>query len=573
MRPRFIVLVITLAFVLGGVCAPAHAHIFGYHAIDHDISVTIAPDGIALRMVVMPAEIPTASLLATVDEDRDGELSDEESEKLVVGYEESLRDDLKITLNGKRAVLAFESGSASVISGVTPMPQLQMLFRFRVVKPQPKLGRNTLHVHNLCHINTLGTRDLYFRVREPGRVEIVGEPTKIDSRDPELYQVAIGLLPPDYREATVVFEVKVGESGTVPSQDIGGAEEPEALAARKRTPLPERKGWLTKTLLSLKDTLFSLIRDFAENHSRAVLLLALGLAFVIGMLHAVQPGHGKTLVAAYLVGTHGKIRHAVLLGLIVTLTHTFSVYIIALAVLHGVKSASDQNVIWWIQLGSGIGIFAIGAWMFSRAIRGKALPHVHVGGGHHDHHDHAHGHSHNHEQERTHDQTMEQDVEPPRLKRLLALGITGGVVPCPDGILIILACAYAQVVAFGIMVLVSFSLGLAATLVAIGILVVRGSKVITRRLKKPGHFFQYAAITSSILICLIGLALAYAAARPLLKTPSTGRESAALEDNVATETNDETGAAAPQPMDGSDDIAPEERNEAPSSDSGGAPPN
>jgi len=104
-------------------------------------------------------------------------------------------------------------------------------------------------------------------------------------------------------------------------------------------------------------------------------------------------------------------------------------------------------------------------------------------------------------------------VEPPSLKRLLALGITGGLVPCPDGILLILAAAYLQVVAFGIMLLVSFSLGLATTLVTIGVLVVRGSKLITGRLKKPARFFRWASMASATVITLIGCGMAYAAIR------------------------------------------------------------
>jgi len=106
-----------------------------------------------------------------------------------------------------------------------------------------------------------------------------------------------------------------------------------------------------------------------------------------------------------------------------------------------------------------------------------------------------------------------QVVEPPSLKRLLALGITGGLVPCPDGILLILAAAYLQVVAFGIMLLVSFSLGLATTLVTIGVLVVRGSKLITGRLKKPARFFRWASMASATVITLIGCGMAYAAIR------------------------------------------------------------
>lgn len=502
-KPRF--MACAIAFALVCACGPAPAHVLGYHAIDHDILVTVNPDEMTLEMVILPAEIPTASILATADSDHDGELNETESKDLVVGYEEGVREDLRVTLNGTRAGLEFQWGKASLLAEGSPMPQLQMVFHFKIVTVSPSPGRNELRVRNLCHIAAPGTRWLRFVTHDTKRVKL-GKVTKVDSRDPGLYSNARGELPPDCREATVAFDVVGGEG---PSAGESAAPEAEGPAARAPgTTKPSSK-------------LLDLLGNVGKNHSVTVLVVALGLAFVYGMLHAAQPGHGKTLVAAYLVGSHGKIRHAVLLGLIVTVTHTFSVYVIAVFVMLGVKGAEDVAVILWLKFVSGVGIAAIGAWMLTSALRRKGMPHVHIGGGHHHPHGHSHDHSHEHSPDHTHehghdhehDGREEQAVKPPSLGRLFALGITGGLVPCPDGIAMILAAGFTGVIAFGILLLVSFSLGLAATLVTIGILVVRGSKLITRRLKTPGRLFRWASIISSSVICLIGLGMVLLAAK------------------------------------------------------------
>ncbi len=521
MRRPLVTCLIALGLV--GACVPAGAHIFGYHAVDSDVIVMIAPDSIRVRMIVFLGEVPSAALLASADTDDDKQLSNEEGKALAADYQKGVRDDLRLTLNGQRATLEFVNGSAVLVWGMTPMPQIQVVLQFNAVGPRPRVGTNTLHVHNLCDINRLGTRDLVFTVQAPEYIEVVGQPEKIDCRKAEDYQAMAGMIPPDYREGTVTFEMDAAALEVIPSEHAVD-EEPRGVDVA-RSPGTTKQS----------SRLVNMIGELAHRHTIGVLIVSLGIAFVLGMLHAAQPGHGKTLVAAYLVGSHGKVRHAVLLGLIVTLTHTFSVYIIAVLVLVGVKGADDITLIFWLKLVSGLGIAAIGAWLLASAVRRKALPHVHLGGGHHhghehdhdDAHDHGHGHDHahphdhthahhhphSHDGAHTHDNAGGQVVAPPSLKRLLALGITGGLVPCPDGILLILAAAYLQVVAFGIMLLVSFSLGLATTLVTIGILVVRGSKLITGRLKKPARVFRWASIASATIITLIGCGMAYAAVR------------------------------------------------------------
>src|SRR6202050_3014009 len=117
----------------------------------------------------------------------------------------------------------------------------------------------------------------------------------------------------------------------------------------------------------------------------------LGIAFVLGAAHALTPGHGKTIVAAYLVGSRGTLKHAAFLGAMVTFTHTVSVFLLGLATLFLFHYVVPQNVTQVLGAISGLSIIAIGGWMLLKRLRGASHAHSHS----HDH-DHEHGHDHHH---------------------------------------------------------------------------------------------------------------------------------------------------------------------------------
>jgi ABC-type nickel/cobalt efflux system permease component RcnA len=132
----------------------------------------------------------------------------------------------------------------------------------------------------------------------------------------------------------------------------------------------------------------------------------LGIAFVLGAAHALTPGHGKTIVAAYLVGSRGTLKHAAFLGGMVTFTHTVSVFLLGLATLFLFHYVIPQNVTQVLGAISGLSIIAIGGWMLVQRLRSSRMH------AHHDHHDHDHEHEHVHSHAHTHDHhdhTHEQD--------------------------------------------------------------------------------------------------------------------------------------------------------------------
>jgi nickel/cobalt transporter (NicO) family protein len=223
------------------------------------------------------------------------------------------------------------------------------------------------------------------------------------------------------------------------------------------------------------------------------LLAALGLAFALGALHALSPGHGKTLVAAYLVGARGRVGHALLLGLVVSATHVAAVFALGLAALLLSERALPDRLLPWLEVSAALLVAALGAFMLLRRLRGMLLHRLaHAQGAEHDH-DHDHEHA---------------SPEGVRTGELLWLGISGGLVPCPSATVVMLMAIYLGRVGLGLGLLGAFSLGLAATLVALGILVVK-ARGLAARLAGPRFqaWTRWAPLLSAGLILVIGAAM------------------------------------------------------------------
>src|SRR5258708_7162558 len=197
-------------------------------------------------------------------------------------------------------------------------------------------------------------------------------------------------------------------------------------------------------------------------------LAAVGVAFALGAAHALTPGHGKTIVAAYLVGSRGTIGHAVFLGAMVTFTHTVSVFLLGLATMFLFQYVVPEKVTQVLGAISGLSIVAIGGWMLYKR--------VHAAG--HHHHDHHHGHDHHHHGHQHHDHDHGHDHAHTHMPDeiswpgLVALGASGGLVPCESALVLLLSAIALRRVGLGLLLLVSFSFGLAIVLMAVGALVI-----------------------------------------------------------------------------------------------------
>jgi ABC-type nickel/cobalt efflux system permease component RcnA len=206
-----------------------------------------------------------------------------------------------------------------------------------------------------------------------------------------------------------------------------------------------------------------------------VILASLGAALFWGAAHALSPGHGKTIVTAYLVGQRGTARHAALLGLIVTATHTAGVFALGLVTLLLSQYIVPDDLYPWLNLVSGLLVVGIGA----SVLRARTKRHQH-----HDHHHH-------------------HDLSP---RSLFAVGISGGLLPCPSALVVLLAAISLHRVAFGMLLVVAFSAGLALTITGIGLVAVlaRGA---FKRLRLDGRVGTLLPAVSALVILAAGLAM------------------------------------------------------------------
>jgi len=256
-----------------------------------------------------------------------------------------------------------------------------------------------------------------------------------------------------------------------------GPDTPPALSDGKSLQAPDR----------VADAGFA--RLIGRNHLGVwVILASLAAALFWGAAHALSPGHGKTIVTAYLVGQQGTPRHAALLGVIVTLTHTVGVFALGLVTLLLSRFVVPDHLYPWLNLTTGLLVVAIGAsvlWARWRHRHAHRLGHAH----HHHHH-------HHHDQ---HDRGITR-------RSLLAVGVSGGLLPCPSALVVLLAAISLHRIAFGLLLIVAFSAGLALSITGIGLVAVLAKRAFSR-LSFEGRLVGLLPALSALVIVVAGVAM------------------------------------------------------------------
>jgi nickel/cobalt transporter (NicO) family protein len=283
------------------------------------------------------------------------------------------------------------------------------------------------------------------------------------------------------------------------------------------------------------------------------LLLALAISFVWGAMHAMTPGHGKTIVGAYLVGSRGTVKHAVYLGLTTTITHTLGVFAFGLITLFAAQYIVPEKLFPWLTMFSGLFVVGIGlnlfidrfkssglgAWISRFKTKSSALQpaystalaeiHVesprhkhayvlanHQGHSHADSHSHSHdihGHSHTHghdHHDHTHSDHSHMPPENVTWRNLLALGVSGGLLPCPSALVVLLGAIALNKIGLGLVLVVAFSLGLAGALTVIGLAFIYAGKFF-ERFPSKGKILNALPAFSALFISLLGLGIVYRA--------------------------------------------------------------
>ncbi|MEG0954687.1 MAG: nickel/cobalt efflux protein RcnA [Citrobacter sp.] len=269
-------------------------------------------------------------------------------------------------------------------------------------------------------------------------------------------------------------------------------------------------------------------------------------AILLGVLHGLEPGHSKTMMAAFIIAIKGTIKQAVMLGLAATLSHTAVVWLIALGGMYISKAFTAQAVEPWLQFVSAIIILSTALWMFWRTWRGEqnwlADAHHDHGHDHHHHHDHHHDHDHDHHHHAHHDahhhhdhhhehdhaalagfaegskeyQDAHERAHATDIQRrfagkevtngqILLFGLTGGLIPCPAAITVLLICIQLKAFTLGATMVLCFSVGLAITLVTVGVGAAISVQQAAKRWSGFNTLARKAPYFSSVLIAMVGV--------------------------------------------------------------------
>lgn len=235
----------------------------------------------------------------------------------------------------------------------------------------------------------------------------------------------------------------------------------------------------------------------------AISWVYLPTALVLGMAHALEPGHSKTLVASYLIGIKGTTRDAVLLGITVTITHTLVVFLLAVAALAFGKAFPMERVQHWLEVVSGGLVFAMGLWL----LRSRWREWKHEG-------EHAHAHAQGIDHERTHDEHEDHHSHSHALPtgqrltfgQLVSFGFSGGLVPCPAALAVLILAVGMGKAVLGLVTVLVFSIGFALALILVGVAVCHGTAFFGKRAGES-KWLKRLPMLSSAIVTVLGLAM------------------------------------------------------------------
>jgi ABC-type nickel/cobalt efflux system permease component RcnA len=479
---------VAAGFLLAVLVPAATAHPLGNFTVNQYTRLDVGRSEVSVRYVLDMAEIPTFQRRQLVDANRDGRIGPaeraRERERLVA----LVAPHLRLLADGRPVRLALENARLAFPRGQGGLSTTRLDARFRAVGLALGASGHTLTLSNGYATDRVGWRELL--VARGDGVAVRSTDASVDDRTKALTRYPTDLLhsPPDVRSETTV--AALGSGGLAV----------QAIPARD-TFAPAQASRAEKS-----DGGFVSLIESDGNLTLLGALAALGLALVFGMFHALTPGHGKTMVAAYLAGTRGSARHALILGGTVTVTHTAGVFALGIVTLSLSQFIVPEQLYPWLNLASGVMVVGIGAFAIRdrlrrwlRVARPRTVPTDAHGHGHahaHDHgHDHGHGHSH-----------AEPD-EQLSLRSLVALGVSGGLLPCPSALVVLLSAIALHRLAFGLALIVAFSLGLASVISGIGLAVLYARRLFTRLPSDHGRVVQVLPVASAVIITALGLVL------------------------------------------------------------------
>ena len=462
---RLGLLLVTVTAVLSALVAPgsASAHPLGNFTVNHFAAVDLAGNGVYVRYALDLAEIPTFQ---------------EGAEVRRPGYAASLAQKLELTVDGKRVPLVVISHRTSERPGAGGLKTL----RFDAVFRADATGARLTFTDG-AYASRIGWREIIVTAREGAKIVTSSAPATSRSNELRAYPKSLLSSPLDVRSAAVSY--RPGDSAA-PAPTIGAS------------PALERQSGGFESLIERGDL------------SLGVILLSLLIAAFWGSVHALTPGHGKALVAGYLVGTRGKSRHAFLLGATVTVTHTAGVFALGFVTLLLSQFIVPDQLYPWLTLVSGLLVVAVGAAVLRQRLRtgGWADHDHHDDGGSHDHDHGHHHHDHHDDASPDHDHGDHHHASDDSLtsRGILGVGVAAGLLPCPSALVVLLSAIAVHRVGFGFALIAAFSLGLAATITGIGLVAVFARRAFSR-VSFEGRAVRALPALSALVILGVGVAL------------------------------------------------------------------
>ena len=498
------------------------AHPMGNFSVSHYTRIEVRPGGVAdVTYILDLAELPAFELFQKWELKQDSEKAQLDAKAAV--EMKAWVAKLKFRVDGKPVVGRVTDTKLVLGEGAGNLPIARVTSHIEV----PLGVGRTLEYEDTNYPERAGWKEIVIGA-EKG-VTLV-EASHIDverSKALTAYPSDPAIAPPQDLRARVEWKASAAAVSTKPA--IVEVEQPKAVATQEVGGRPAAsvpgevvKGDTLSLLLSKRDLGFT------------TMLLGLAMAFWLGCLHATTPGHGKTMVAAYLVGERGTPKHAIFLGGMVTFTHTISVFALGVATYFLAGSIAPERVTKVLGILSGLSIVVIGLWLvYKRSMKllGATAGHHHHGHTHdHDHkhvhvhahvhagpsHEHAHApalklvtpHTHDHGHQHGPGGHSHVPEGPITMGSLLALGASGGLVPCPTALVLLLSAISIGRIGLGLALLVSFSLGLAGVLMGIGLAVLYAKHLLPQTERTMKHpMVKLIPVLSAGVITMIGIAM------------------------------------------------------------------
>ena len=614
-RLRALAILLSTSLLVAGSIAPAHADtvasLLGNFTINQycGLRVELNHESAQLKVhyVVVFGQLPALRELHVADANGDGVTTEDERNAYVERLAPEFASHLKASVDGAPISLRAQRWTSSLPSEqagfslrldadfvadlAMPVSDASHKLTFTNDNYAGRIGWHEIDVKSdggiaLFDTNAYGNSLTAALAANPKVLPASGP---LDERAVQLSFVRgalpAGAKPPRLRPGV---EARVDSNDAAASGPTASTSQPNRDAANASTQGFDAN-WLSTQTKRLLDVIS------APSVPLHILMLALFGALVLGALHAFSPGHGKTVVGAYLIGSRGTPRHAVFLGLIVTITHTLGVFVLGFATLFAAQFIVPERLFPILSLISGLLVVGIGLMLLVQRLRAPAHEHLHshqqLHGHSHDHahddtqdhvHEHAQGHAHDHKHEHAHEhdhdhrhvanhghahahgaglgvvaltspatgatQTFRLAASKPPMisgkiahahrhgdelvhshggsvhshlppvgpgeritwRSLVALGVSGGLIPCPSAMVLLLAAVALNKTSYGLLLVVAFSVGLAVTLTLVGLAFLYARKLFPR-LDGNGRWARLLPIVSAALITVVGLVICYGA--------------------------------------------------------------